>query len=129
MKRHLHLALFLGLSLSFDAAAVSGWNVDTWGMPNLTHDQVYQCPHEMGEGKVLRSWSTTGKRQLRGTCVGGLADGRWTAWHENGRRSSVGAYVEGEKVGTWFYWDAQGTRRKEKYGGTTSSGRCWWPLL
>ena len=70
-----------------------------------------------------------GVSRQRGDYIADQAVGCWKGWHSNGKRSSKGAYVDGEKVGTWYYWDKQGKRRKEKYGGSTDQGRCWWPLI
>lgn len=190
----------LVLSLLSSAFAVTGFHLDSVGMPLVRANQVVECPNEAGEGVYQTSYRSTGKKQLKGTCrdglyedgwkawhdngvmkwktdmVGGrmegrfkswhedgylrakgdfsagLADGTWKYWHEGGVRagkgswdlgqkqgcwatwdrdgdkSSKGAYVDGDKVGRWLYWD-QGVRRKERYGGSTSSGRCWWPLI
>jgi hypothetical protein len=104
------------------------------------------------EGK-FRSWYDNGQKRSRLEYLNGLLDGASTlwwedgtvrgtgdyeqgqeqgchrGWHRDGGRAAVGAYLDGEKVGRWFYWNEQGTRRKELYGGSPSSGRCWWPLF
>lgn len=93
------------------ARAVVGVNTGHNGIPLIYADQVLECPHEAGEGRFLRSWSTTGHKLERGTCHGGLAVDTWTAWHENGVKSWTGWLEAGRFEGRFRSWYDNGQKR------------------
>lgn len=45
--------------------------------------QVSRCPGNNADGEILKTWPS-GKKQLKGTCKGGLMVGPWKAYFENG---------------------------------------------
>jgi len=142
--------LLLTASLvSSPASAVSGWPVDAWGMPVLLADQVYDCPREGGDGRVLMSWENTGARMKRGSCAGDLAtgswkgwyengtkhwkvdfvtgrmDGKWKAWWDNGQKQAKGSFEAGSKDGLFKHWYQNGKHRAKGHYDDDKEDGCW----
>ena len=139
------------LFLALPAFAVSGpWNQNSDGTPvhYSGRPQVYECS-KVEDGKWLSSWKSTGKRQYRGYCAGGLFHGDWKAWHENGevrwevemqkgtfsgrfkawydngQKKAIVDYDMGKRQGDYGTWSKEGQKTAEGHYGDDKQVGCW----
>jgi len=114
--------------LPFDARAVVGVLIDSWGHPLITDTQVLECGSDhQGEGKYLRSYPGGGK-DTQGWCAGGLAVDAWKGWHQNGELEWKGSLVSGRFEGKFTSWYENGTKRATGYyadGFSTDEWKYW----
>lgn len=97
--------------LAMPALAVTGFHLHADGTPFIASGQVVECPSEAGGGRYLKSWRSTGNKQIRGTCgANGLYQETWTAWHENGEKKWKADFVDGLPVGRFRSWHDNGQR-------------------
>ena len=95
---------------------------------------TYQCTDGVEDGKWLRTWPSTGAKQYKGFCAGGVWNGEWRAWHEsgelrweveaagglltgrfkawhdNGAKAAILDYDQGRRQGEYSAWTRDGVR-------------------
>lgn len=113
------------------------------GFKSYWPDGSLRARGDMLDGAPIGNWKTwydDGDLRSRGAYVeGGEEGGCWKTKYDGAGRASKGAYVDGEPVGSHYTWQKGsafsvpsmigGSRGKNVYGGSTTQGRCWWPLI
>jgi antitoxin component YwqK of YwqJK toxin-antitoxin module len=125
--------VYVGTWKSFFANGEKQWQVDfEAGRPNGTFRSWYETGQEQTkteykngplEGKY-KWWWPNGKLAVEGHYKAGQKSGCWETYNEKGEHSSKGAYVSGKQVGTWLNWDDQQNKRRDKFGGEPTEGKC-----
>lgn len=94
---------------------------------NVFPGRPVPCPMGTGDGEVLKSWDT-GKKRVRGQCLGGLMVGEWKAWYQNGALEWTATFSGGLMVGvfhSFFANDQQRAKVMYRDGFPEGEAKLW----